>query len=350
MIVDDGKLMFDPFTLTVPWEHIASSEWTKQLLMNNIPMFRSELLKRLLASHIQDIPVLEDELTLYGIPFEIGDDCTVLVIRLDEGFRDYGSLHDSVLEFSIENIVKEIVQNDFRIWCTKDDYGYIVFLVKARWEVPEASREDYEKLLESATDQMQILIKTYLKGKVSVIRSPWGRFPNQLFFMYKNALTTLQQKADYIGIELIIDELSRHGDSTKRMMLKKWVIRAMQYLKDDATVVNKGTWSNIVGQVQSYIRSNLSEDISLQSLSERVYLHPVYLSKLYKVETGEGLSDYISNIKMEHASELLLSDRDLKIYEVAIMVGFQNSSYFSRVFKNRFGMTPLEFRKIFYLR
>jgi len=134
------------------------------------------------------------------------------------------------------------------------------------------------------------------------------------------------------------------------MMLKKWVIRAMQYLKDDATVVNKGTWSNIVGQVQSYIRSNLSEDISLQSLSERVYLHPVYLSKLYKVETGEGLSDYISNIKMEHASELLLSDRDLKIYEVAIMVGFQNSSYFSRVFKNRFGMTPLEFRKIFYLR
>jgi two-component system response regulator YesN len=101
----------------------------------------------------------------------------------------------------------------------------------------------------------------------------------------------------------------------------------------------------LVERVQAYIRNHLSEDISLQSLSEQVYLHPVYLSAMYKSRTGEGLSEYMMRIKMEHASKLLLSDSSSKIYEVARETGYRNSSYFSKVFKDRFGLTPLEYRK-----
>lgn len=129
--------------------------------------------------------------------------------------------------------------------------------------------------------------------------------------------------------------------------LRKWVIYAVQKLKEENAREIKGKWADTVAQVQAYIKKNLSEDISLQSLSEQVFLHPVYLSKIYKTETGEGLTDYILRIKMEHAAKLLLSDRDCKVYEVAEKTGFQNPSYFIKVFRNQFGMTPLEYRKAY---
>jgi two-component system response regulator YesN len=53
-------------------------------------------------------------------------------------------------------------------------------------------------------------------------------------------------------------------------------------------------------------------------------------------------------MKMEHALELLLSNKGGKIGEIAASIGFRNTSYFCRVFKNRYGMTPLQYRKRFY--
>lgn len=415
--------------LIAEWEAIASSERAIQALRNNVPMLRWELLRNILTSSIQDISALQDELRLYGIPFKPGDDCVALIIRLDEGFRGYGSLHDSVLEFSIGNIAEENFQNNFHIWQTKDDYGFIVFLAKVRREKTGAFPEGCDKIFESAAEHMQNHITTYLKGKVTVIISPWGRFPEQLPSMYRSCITTLQKQvgsgSDFflsaqkeetqeihafktlheppyvfrlleVGdwaevdkrISAIFAELSQYPDSAEHVMevysmffgafaflahrngkllfdllgdpyksgnqpfmsaeqLRKWVLYAVQKLKEENAREIKGRWSDIVVQVQAYIRKNLSEDISLQSLSEQVFLHPVYLSKIYKTETGEGLSDYILRIKMEHAARLLLSDRDCKVYEVAEKTGFQNPSYFIKVFRNQFGMTPLEYRKAY---
>jgi two-component system response regulator YesN len=100
--------------------------------------------------------------------------------------------------------------------------------------------------------------------------------------------------------------------------------------------------SGVIQKVQEYASSHL-DSASLSTIAEHVYLNPSYLSKVYKLETGEGISDYLSRLKMEKAAHMLRTSQE-KIYEIAAMVGYQKTSYFIKVFKENYGVTPQEFR------
>lgn len=102
--------------------------------------------------------------------------------------------------------------------------------------------------------------------------------------------------------------------------------------------------SRIVKQVQEMVAESLGQDVSVKTIADRVFLHPVYLSKIYKTETGEGLGDYIIRIRMEKAL-YMLKHTNSKIYEITAALGYQNPQYFSKLFKKHYGMTPNEFRE-----
>lgn len=149
---------------------------------------------------------------------------------------------------------------------------------------------------------------------------------------------------------LLFDVLGEEHTPGHRLLLsveqlRRWVLSAAHRLKEEPDRDQERCWAEIVKQVQSYVQQHLGEDVSLQTLAETVYLHPVYLSKLYRAKTGERLIDYIIRIKMEHAAVVLRRDRACKIYEVARRVGYQSSSYFCKAFKSQFGVTPVEYRK-----
>jgi two-component system, response regulator YesN len=99
----------------------------------------------------------------------------------------------------------------------------------------------------------------------------------------------------------------------------------------------------IVRYLEDYIDSNLSGDVSLVKLADLVHFNATYLSRFYKQVTGKSLSDYITEVKLIKAKEML-SDSRVKINEVASAVGFDNSSYFSRFFKKATNLTPQEYR------
>ena len=101
--------------------------------------------------------------------------------------------------------------------------------------------------------------------------------------------------------------------------------------------------TGIIQKVQEYASQHLAE-ASLQTIADQVYLNPSYLSKVYKLETGEGISEYLSRLKMETAAHLLRSSSD-KIYEIAATIGYLKTSYFIKLFKDRYGVTPQEFRE-----
>ncbi|MEK4250982.1 response regulator [Paenibacillus sp. FSL W7-1287] len=100
---------------------------------------------------------------------------------------------------------------------------------------------------------------------------------------------------------------------------------------------------HIIKQVQELVSKELGVDTSVKTIADRVYLHPVYLSKLYKQETGESLGDYIIRIRMEKAV-YMLKHTNKKIYEITTELGYQNPQYFSKVFKKYYGCTPNEYR------
>lgn len=99
---------------------------------------------------------------------------------------------------------------------------------------------------------------------------------------------------------------------------------------------------NVLKKVEGYIHDHLSSDVSLQAIADYVHFHPVYLSKLYKQETGEALSEYIHRVRMEKAV-YMLRETECKVYEIAKQIGYE-STYFNKVFKKQFQMTPQEFR------
>lgn len=103
--------------------------------------------------------------------------------------------------------------------------------------------------------------------------------------------------------------------------------------------------NRVVSKLQQFISDNLSGDISLTRLSSHVYLNPSYLSRLYKQMTGIGLSEYITNLRIQTAKEMLEND-ELRIHEIAEAVGYQSGIAFTRFFKKVMNMTPQEYRDI----
>lgn len=62
---------------------------------------------------------------------------------------------------------------------------------------------------------------------------------------------------------------------------------------------------HVIKQVQELVTRDTGQDLSVKMIADKVYLHPVYLSKIYKAETGEGLGDYMIRMRMERALYLL---------------------------------------------
>ncbi|ODM25339.1 hypothetical protein A7W90_03365 [Clostridium sp. Bc-iso-3] len=105
----------------------------------------------------------------------------------------------------------------------------------------------------------------------------------------------------------------------------------------------KAGW--VINSAVSYIKKNCKRDISLGEVAEFVNLNPSYLSRLFKEEMGIQFVEYVRNVKMELAKEML-KNSSKKIYQICEELGYQNVQYFSTVFKNTVGMTPVEYRKM----
>lgn len=98
----------------------------------------------------------------------------------------------------------------------------------------------------------------------------------------------------------------------------------------------------IVEQAKRYIEGHFPL-VSLQAVADGVNLHPVWLSQMFKKETGQNFHDYVTDLRMKKAKQLLL-ESSLKIYEIAAAVGYQDLQHFGRVFKKTYLLTPKEFR------
>lgn len=104
----------------------------------------------------------------------------------------------------------------------------------------------------------------------------------------------------------------------------------------------------LISQVEEYIRSHLSENMTRSSLGEFFCLNPDYLANTFKKTTGISLIRYINDCRLEKARTLLLTSEE-PIYSISISVGYPNSSYFTKQFRKRFNCGPSDLRNESYL-
>lgn len=100
----------------------------------------------------------------------------------------------------------------------------------------------------------------------------------------------------------------------------------------------------MIEQAMVYLQTNYMKDISLDSCADHTGTNPFFLSKSFKQVTGKNFIDYLTELRMEKAKELL-RESELKINDVAEQVGYQHS-YFNRIFKKLEGMTPTRYREM----
>ena len=100
----------------------------------------------------------------------------------------------------------------------------------------------------------------------------------------------------------------------------------------------------IISDIENYIEKNLDKKLSLTDIAASVHMNKSYISRVFKEKMGENLFDYINKRKIEKA-KTLIKNNVLRMYEIALSVGMEDTAYFSRVFKKYEGISPSEYQK-----
>ncbi len=150
--------------------------------------------------------------------------------------------------------------------------------------------------------------------------------------------------ADSREIFLYNDAYMRQiGRFTNIEDLSIWVTGVMHRFIQHAFDFAQIKHSDVVYKAMEYIRQNYDRKLSLDDIAQHVYLSRSYLSSLFREEAGQTLFSYINQVRVEK-SKLYLMDPSLGLVEVAALCGFEDQSYFTKVFKKITGMSPKRYR------
>lgn len=169
---------------------------------------------------------------------------------------------------------------------------------------------------------------------------------SQIFvkFVFSNLITALYPhlpgKDEFAPLETLITDLYLQPDILE-------IIKTVQSMSARIIESFEAADQNVrreILSVKDYIGKNYQNDLSVEMLASLVYLTPDYLSKLFKKSVGKSLSQYIRQVRMEQASQLLRTTGK-KVIDIGIAVGYPNYSYFCQSFREYFGKSPDKYRQ-----
>lgn len=134
------------------------------------------------------------------------------------------------------------------------------------------------------------------------------------------------------------------GEFTNLEDLSAWVSNMLQRFISFTFEFDKVKHADAVYKVIEFIKANFQRRMSLGEIAASTYLSKTYLSSLFKKETGYSISEYINIVRIERSKSLLLEE-NISIIDIANLCGFEDQSYFTKVFKHIVGITPKKYRE-----
>lgn len=119
-----------------------------------------------------------------------------------------------------------------------------------------------------------------------------------------------------------------------------FIEKTLNFWYDSFTPTEHTNYSIKIASVCEYINTHYTEDLSLEQTAETVSINPSYLSYIFKKETGITFLQYLTNIRLQKACELMLSKPDLSLEAVSSQTGYHSASYFHKIFRAKFGVSP----------
>jgi len=123
-----------------------------------------------------------------------------------------------------------------------------------------------------------------------------------------------------------------------------WVVKVLDMFMDTVYETRKVRNARSLGEALKYIRENYQSDLTLEDVAQKICMSPYYLSHLFREELNITFVEYLTMVRMEEAKRLL-KDTSQSIVAIAFQVGYEDASYFSKVFKKYVGISPAQYRK-----
>lgn len=215
-------------------------------------------------------------------------------------------------------------------------------------EVPEFSTFELESQLISQVktgDQQgaretlnRILGQIYFDGSGFELKK--GRLIALTAVLARAAIEAGADLQIIFGIEY--EYLLEMEETTDLMQLSASLSRVLERFIDCTFSLQNVKNRDFMFKAMNYIRNNYGEDISLEDVASEVGLHPTYFSKLFREEMRMTYTDYLNLVRIEAAKQLIR--QECSLVEVAQMVGFNDQSYFSKIFKKLEGVSPGRWR------
>ncbi|MFD3273170.1 response regulator [Paenibacillus dendritiformis] len=180
---------------------------------------------------------------------------------------------------------------------------------------------------------------------VSMLRSKFTVHNLAMFIIWK---LDQQLKArgenlfDMLGMELHNLDILLQFDTISD--IRSWLVRKTFEISEHLRSKSSSKNNKLIREMMQMMKDRMNDNITLKDVAHQFSFSPNYLGYMFKEETGKSFSEVLIQLRMERARELL-HDPSMKIYEIANQVGYRYLPYFSRQFKEAYGMTPMEYRK-----
>lgn len=219
---------------------------------------------------------------------------------------------------------------------------------EAEQSAPEEESPDFDdKILSMIENDIHYKDCESLYKNVDLILNKYSRKSglshNYIRFICTNLLHTLYKSVpagETGALEADITSIFNAGSFDE---IRKIISRKLSDVITEFKREQKST-TFAISQILQYISQHYNEEVSLQVLSQVVYLSPRYISSLFIKEIGYGINKYIKNVRMEKAKELL-SNTNMKVNSICREVGYSKLSYFCQSFQEEFGVTPVKYRQ-----
>lgn len=133
-----------------------------------------------------------------------------------------------------------------------------------------------------------------------------------------------------------------HRELAAKEQILSWLQRTIRSYLSYASQRRRSTSHGTVKAILSLVETEIDQEMTLHTVADRLYVNSSYLSRLFKQETGKAFSTYVMERKMERAKSIL--QEGARVYDAAAAVGYRDVSYFTRVFRKYWGVTPGEVR------
>ena len=239
----------------------------------------------------------------------------ILALRNQETEQELNTRFDDVYgEYDFKLLIKEIRNGDSE---------------KAQTELQAILQSSSRRLQSADMMKLQLFYMNFINRIAGACLPECEAYADELAMQ----CMTVMRELIYIGSDTIVTEMWD--------CLRKFVEKLVEVYQE-----NNGKRKHwMIDQILQYVEENYNTALSTRDIAGRFFMNTSYFSKLFHEQMGCTFSNYLINVRVEKA-KMMLTQTNMKLYDIAEAVGYTNVQYFSTIFKEKEGLTPSAFRQM----